>query len=114
MLAELKVPTVLISGNHDNHDDSSLYRRHGPVVDDAGVTFLDEVEGSTISLLDGEMVIWGRAMDDHHPGFRPLHGVPGRPGGRTASDPWYVVLGHGRLRWRSAPEHVDALVAHHR
>jgi DNA repair exonuclease SbcCD nuclease subunit len=100
VLAELDVPTVLISGNHDIHDDASLYRRHGPVVDGAGVTFLDAVEGSTISLLDGQMTIWGRAMDDHHPGFRPLHGVPERP----ARDAWYVVLGHGHYVGAESPD----------
>lgn len=93
VLAKLELPTVLISGNHDIHDDASLYRRHEPVVGGAGVTFIDELEGTTLRLLDDELVIWGRAMDDHHPGFRPLHGVPGRAEGDA--DRWYVVLGHG-------------------
>jgi DNA repair exonuclease SbcCD nuclease subunit len=39
-------------------------------------------------------------MDDHHPGFRPLHGVPPRP------DPeaWYVVMGHGHYVGGESPE----------
>jgi DNA repair exonuclease SbcCD nuclease subunit len=100
VLAKLDMPTVLISGNHDVHDATSLYRRHEPVVGGAGVTFIDELEGTTLRLFDGELVIWGRAMDDHHPGFRPLHGVPARPEG----DNWYVVLGHGHYIGQEAPD----------
>jgi exonuclease SbcD len=100
ILAGLDVVTVLISGNHDVHDDGSLYRRHEPVVGGAGVTFIDEVEGATVELLDGALHLWGRAMDDHHPGFRPLQGVPGRPD----PDAWYVVLGHGHYVGGEPPE----------
>ena len=87
VLAKLDVPTVLISGNHDIHDDASLYGRHEPVVGEHGVTFIDELEAATLRLLDEEFVIWGRAMGETTiPGFRPLHGVPTRAA--AAADSW--------------------------
>jgi DNA repair exonuclease SbcCD nuclease subunit len=99
VLAKLPCPTVMINGNHDLYDDAGLYRRFGEVVGDAGVTFLDHLEGTSTAMLDGEVTLWGRAMDDHHPGFRPLQGVPHRP-----DDGWYVVLGHGHYVGAEPPE----------
>jgi DNA repair protein SbcD/Mre11 len=99
VLAGLPVPTVLIAGNHDIYDDAGLYRRFCHVVGGSGVTFLDRLEGTTITILDGAVTLWGRAMDDHHPGFRPLHGVPSRP-----EEGWYVVLGHGHHVGDEPPE----------
>ena len=83
--------TVLIVGNHDVHDDSSLYRRHGHVVSGSHTVFFDELHGTTSELFDGDLVLWGKAMDEHSARYRPLHGVPGRPD----ADAWYLVLGHG-------------------
>jgi DNA repair exonuclease SbcCD nuclease subunit len=83
--------SALIVGNHDVHDDTSLYRRHGHVVERSETVFFDELHGSTNHLLDGELVLWGRAMDEHSQRYRPLHGVVDRP----EHDAWYVVLGHG-------------------
>lgn len=88
-LAAIDATCVVMNGNHDLHDDRSLYRtwdsNPGPVV------FLDRTEGSTVDLLGGALTVWGKAMDDHHRGFRPLHDVPPHPG----ADRWWVVLGHG-------------------
>jgi DNA repair exonuclease SbcCD nuclease subunit len=99
VIADLPCPTVMICGNHDVLDESGLYRRFGHVVGGAGVTFLDQADGSSTTILDGAMTLWGRAMDDHHPGFRPLQGVPERP-----ADGWYVVLGHGHYVGNESPE----------
>ena len=83
--------SALIVGNHDVHDDTSLYRRHGHVVERSETVFFDELHGTTNHLLDGDLVLWGRAMDEHSQRYRPLHGVVDRP----EHDAWYVVLGHG-------------------
>lgn len=96
-LGALGVPCIVIAGNHDVHDERTIYRP--PLVDGSGVHFLDDEEGSTLELLNGALTVWGRAMPAHHRGYRPLHGVPGRPGGDT----WWVVLGHGHLD----PDHDD-------
>ena len=87
-LGRLGRPCVLLAGNHDLHDERSLYR--GPEIAASGVVFLDHPDGRSIDLLDGDLRIWGRAMVSHERRYRPLHGVPGRPQG-----PWWVVVGHG-------------------
>ncbi len=83
--------TLLIVGNHDVHDDSSLYRRHIDALDATSTVFFPELEGSLEHLLDGDLVVWGKAMDEHSARYRPLHGVIERP----ALDAWFMVLGHG-------------------
>ncbi len=90
-LIGLGVTCVLINGNHDLHDERSPYRHRAD--DGDGLIFLDRQAGSTIELFDGALHVWGRAMDDHHRGFRPLAEVPPRP----ADDAWWVVLGHGHF-----------------
>lgn len=90
ILDRLPGQCVVMVGNHDVHDDRSLYRRHRHIVDNTGVVLLDEHAGSEVRLFDGSVHFWGRAMDEHSPQFRPLAGVASHPG-----DAWYLVLGHG-------------------
>jgi DNA repair protein SbcD/Mre11 len=88
-LAALGAPCILTTGNHDAHDHRTLYPTD--VVGRHDLVFLDHPGGRTVELLDGDLVVWGKAMDDHHRGFRPLHDVPERP----RHDAWWVVIGHG-------------------
>ncbi|MGF1599998.1 MAG: exonuclease SbcCD subunit D [Acidimicrobiales bacterium] len=90
-LGNLGVPCVVINGNHDVHDERSIYT--GSVAHDAGVVFLDDHGGTTVELLDGHLVLWGKAMPVHDRGFRPLRNVPPRP----RHDAWWVVVGHGHF-----------------
>ncbi|MFV0525554.1 MAG: exonuclease SbcCD subunit D [Acidimicrobiales bacterium] len=87
-LAALPGRCVVTSGNHDLHDGRSLYRDW---LDHPDLVVLDRPDGVTVELMDGAMMLWGKAMDDHHRGFRPLDGVPARP----RADAWWVVMGHG-------------------
>lgn len=95
----LPVPCVLLAGNHDVHDHSGIYRRHAAHVSRAGVHFLGDDVGSTLEVLDGALTLWGKAMDEHSPTFRPLHGVAPRP-----DDGWFVVMGHGHYVGDVPPE----------
>ena len=90
-LGNLGVPCALIAGNHDVHDERSVYETG--LVDGSGVVFLDDHEGTMVELLDGALTIWGKAMPVHDRWFRPLRDVPPRP----RDDAWWVVLGHGHL-----------------
>lgn len=90
-LGNLGRPCVIINGNHDVHDERTLF--HDGAVDPSGVVFLDNPEGSTVDLLDGALSLWGKAMPMHHQGFKPLQDVPSRP----RDDAWWVVLGHGHF-----------------
>ncbi|MEL6985142.1 MAG: metallophosphoesterase [Actinomycetota bacterium] len=91
-LARLEPTCVLINGNHDLHDDRSLYPT-GETLSADELVFLDRLDGHTVEVLDGAVHLWGKAMDDHHRGFRPLHGIPPRP----RPDAWWVAVGHGHF-----------------
>ena len=88
-LGQLGVPCVVISGNHDVHDERTIYRPGS--VDGSGVIFLDDHAGTTVELLGGELVVWGRAMEVHDRTFRPLHGVPAGPA--TTPGGWCSATG---------------------
>lgn len=115
ILAGLPCPTVMICGNHDLHEEDGIFRRYAHHVEGAGITYLAERDGEVVTILDGAVAVWGKAMDDHHPDYRPLHGVPARPEG----DQWWVVLGHGHYvgdepphkQMRSSPITDDDIAA---
>ena len=90
-LGALSMPCVLIAGNHDVHDEATLYG--SPTIARSGVQFFTEPEGSAMSLFDGQLHVWSKAMPSHDRQFRPLLDVPPRP----ANDAWWVVLGHGHF-----------------
>lgn len=97
---------VVMVGNHDVHDDGSLYHRHRNVVDDTGVHLIDAHEGAVVRLFDDTLHLWGKAMDEHSPAFRPLAGVPTR-----ADHPaWYLVMGHGHYVEDPAESHRSSLI----
>jgi DNA repair exonuclease SbcCD nuclease subunit len=92
-LGKLPTPVVLLPGNHDVHDDGSLYLRYEHLVLDAGIHLIGEHGGEVLDQLDG-IRFWGRAMPEHSPSFQPLGGAP-EPGEVRENDAWYVVLAHG-------------------
>jgi DNA repair protein SbcD/Mre11 len=83
-------PVVLLAGNHDVLDGSSVHHRFGARDRCAQTMLLDQLDGSIVEVPGTDIVVWGRAMVEHAPWFRPLAGVPPRPAGR-----WSVVTGHG-------------------
>jgi DNA repair exonuclease SbcCD nuclease subunit len=101
-LAALPGFTVLIAGNHDVHDDTSLYQpeRYGGALAAKDIVFFDELSGAVNHVLDGEVMLWARAMDEHSDRYRPLHGVAPR----QQHDGWYIVLGHGLHIGNDSPE----------
>jgi DNA repair protein SbcD/Mre11 len=107
-------PVVLMVGNHDTLDSTSVHHRFAAGSRCQQVQFLDDPDGSTVEVPGTDIVVWGRAMVDHEPTFRPLHGHPPRTEGR-----WHVIAGHGlwvgqAVAGRSSPifpEDLDALEA---
>lgn len=108
----LRVPCVVMPGNHDQYDDGSVHRRiHLP--DLCGpVHMLTDPAGSALELSDLGVTFWGRPVVDHCPEFRPLEGAPGRAGGG-----WHVALAHGfhvprgEDSYRSSPVRVEEIEA---
>ena len=82
--------TVLLVGNHDVHDHTSLYDRYAGAVTETSVHVLLDHAGATVDLLDGALRVWGKAMDEHSPDYQPLHGTTDDTG-----EGWFVVMGHG-------------------
>ena len=107
LLASSEVPVVIIPGNHDVHDESSLWERCRAEVAGSGVLLLDDHAGSSLDLFDGALHIWGKAMAEHEPGYRPLADVPIRPDAE-----WFVVAGHGHLNLTPDDRHRSSPITH--
>ena len=93
-------PVVLMVGNHDVLNDTSVHHRFRAPERCANVTMLDDPDGSVVEVPGTDVVVWGRAMVEHEPRYRPLAGVPKKPATR-----WGVVAGHGVLIRRVRPSH---------
>jgi exonuclease SbcD len=111
-LDRLHCPSVLLVGNHDAFHDSSVHHRF-----DAGnrcrdVLFLDDPDGSMVEVPGTDVVVWGRAMIEHEPAYKPFQGLPSRPDGA-----WAIAAGHGLVvpeptPYRSStigPDDLDAV-----
>ncbi|MCY4094233.1 MAG: metallophosphoesterase [Gammaproteobacteria bacterium] len=91
-LSKIDCPVVLIPGNHDVHDDTSVWRKFDPTELGSHVYPIMEHEGDLIEFPDLGATLWGRAMDEHSPNYEPLLGVP-----RIDRDNWYIGMAHGQV-----------------
>jgi DNA repair exonuclease SbcCD nuclease subunit len=83
-------PVVLIVGNHDSLNETSVHHRFAAEARCKQVTFLDDPAGTSVEVPGTDILVWGKAMVEHDPGYRPLAGAPGRVEGR-----WNVIAAHG-------------------
>ena len=74
----LRCPVVMLPGNHDVHDESSVWNRFD--FDEAGehVHGLMSHDGNCVTLDEIGARVWGKAMAEHAPENYPLVGVPER------------------------------------
>lgn len=93
-------PVILLVGNHDTLHESSVHHRFSAESRCAQVQLLDNPEGSVVPVPDTDVVVWGRAMIEHEPAFRPMAGIPPRP-----SDKWAIVAAHGLIVADDRPSH---------
>jgi DNA repair exonuclease SbcCD nuclease subunit len=87
-LDRLRMPVVILPGNHDPHMAGSAYERM-ELPDH--VVVLSEPDGASVELPTLGVELWGRP----HISFadsRPLSGLPPR-----GDQPWQVALAHGHL-----------------
>lgn len=89
-ISRAQMPVLMIPGNHDAHDERSIYAALDPSVLPRNLHLILEPEGRTLRFPDLETQIWGRALVEHSPEYRPLAGVP-------APDPelWNIAMAHG-------------------
>ena len=85
-LGALGKPVVVLPGNHDTLLTIAWRSPRLPPnlklmrTDGSDMVFLEKLG----------LAVWGRPVYDHHPGNRPLAGLPARPQGC-----WYVPMAHG-------------------
>ena len=89
-LDRLRQPVVILPGNHDCLRTNAIYDRHDLTAGASHVHVVRRLEGETIEFSELGAVVWGRAMEEHEPGFSPLAEIPGRDEGR-----WCIAMGHG-------------------
>ena len=91
-LARVSCPVVLLPGNHDVHDDASVWHRLELAAAGHHVHALLDHDGNRIDFDDLGTTVWGRAMAEHAPANVPLHAAPERQ-----EHVWNVGLAHGHV-----------------
>jgi DNA repair protein SbcD/Mre11 len=107
----LVCPVVVIRGNHDVVDGRSVHERLMTATGLEHVRVIDDHDGCVVEVPGTDVVIWGRAMLEHEPGYRPFAGLPEPPPGR-----WTIATGHGLVledgsAGRSSPIFASDLAA---
>jgi DNA repair exonuclease SbcCD nuclease subunit len=106
-LDRLRQPVVILPGNHDVLRTNAIYDRHDFTAGAPHVHVIRQLDGETLEFPDLEVLVWGRAMEEHEPAFRPLAHIPGRDDRR-----WCVAMGHGFFyEERQRPERSSPIFA---
>ncbi len=110
-LGTLACPVVVIRGNHDVFEGKSVYDRLVTLAGLDHVHVIDDHDGRIVEIPGTDVVVWGRAMLEHEPGYRPFAGLPEPPAGR-----WTIATGHGLVvedgpQGRSSPIFMSDLAA---
>ncbi len=95
-MARLKVPAIVLPGNHDLAHKTSVYRRQPFDEAPDNLRVIRDPEGETLAFPELELELWGRAMLSHTPDFHPLHGMPEPTEGR-----WLVAMAHGHFHFEN-------------
>ncbi len=89
-IARARMPVVMIPGNHDAHDERSIYSPLPPSALPRNLHLILEPEGRLIEFADIKARVWGRALVEHSPEYRPLMGIP-----EPAPAMWNIGMAHG-------------------
>lgn len=103
-LGRLDCPVVLLVGNHDALHDRSVHHRFEALGRGDHVLLLDDPAGSSVAVPGTDVVVWGRAMVEHEPAYRPFAGVPARP-----ADVWSIAAGHGLVVTTPTPDRSSTI-----
>lgn len=106
-LARLGRPVVILPGNHDSFSTNAIHDRHDMAAGAPHVHVIRGRDGQTIDFPELDLVVWGRAMEEHAPDWSPLARIPPRDDRR-----WCVALGHGFFyAQRQRPERSSPIFA---
>jgi DNA repair exonuclease SbcCD nuclease subunit len=89
-IARAAMEVVMVPGNHDAHDERSIYAQLRPGQLPANLHLILEPEGRAIDFPHLAARVWGRALIEHSPDYRPLAGLPAPAPAR-----WNIALAHG-------------------
>jgi DNA repair exonuclease SbcCD nuclease subunit len=96
-IGRVSCPVVLIPGNHDCYDGSSIYRRFDFRAIGDHVHPLYAEEGEVVVFEELGLTVWGKGLVEHAPANRPMAGVPGRDAEARPAGHWLVGLAHGHF-----------------
>ncbi|HJU10692.1 MAG TPA: DNA repair exonuclease [Candidatus Binataceae bacterium] len=109
-IARARMPVVMIPGNHDAHDERSIYAALPAASLPRNLHLILEPEGVSLQFPDLSAHIWGRALVEHSPEYRPLSGLP-----EPMPHVWNIGLAHGFFTEvetnRSSPITPDEIAA---
>lgn len=107
-LDRLRQPVIILPGNHDALYPNAIHDRHDLTDGASHVHVIRRLNGESIDLPELEVVVWGRAMEEHDPTFQPLAHLPGRVDRR-----WCLAMAHGFFYAdRQRPERSSPIFAH--
>jgi exonuclease SbcD len=89
-IGDAQMPVVMIPGNHDAHDERSIYAALAPGALPRNLHLILEPDGRSIDFPDLAARVWGRALVEHSPDYRPLSGIP-----KPEPGLWNIALAHG-------------------
>ena len=106
-LGRLHQPVVILPGNHDSLDTNAVYDRPDVTAGARHVHVIRRRDGEAIDFPELDVVVWGRAMEEHAPDFSPLAHIPGRENRR-----WFLAMAHGFFyEARQRPERSSPIFA---
>jgi DNA repair exonuclease SbcCD nuclease subunit len=89
-IARAQMPVVMIPGNHDAHDERSIYAAVSPASLPRNLHLILDPEGVSLEFPELAAHVWGRALVEHSPEYRPLSGLP-----EPLPHAWNIGLAHG-------------------
>ena len=92
-------PVITLPGNHDLYHRESLYRREPFRNVPSNFYLFTNHAGETVTLPELGLDLWGRAMTEHTPEFRPLEGMPA-----ARDEHWLVALAHAHFHFPNDTE----------
>jgi DNA repair exonuclease SbcCD nuclease subunit len=105
-IGRARMEVVMVPGNHDAHDERSIYAALAAARLPRNLHLILEPDGRTIDFPGLAARIWGRALVEHSPDYRPLAGMPA-----PAPERWNIALAHGLFTEDESSERSSQITA---
>ncbi|HUY19009.1 MAG TPA: metallophosphoesterase [Candidatus Binataceae bacterium] len=105
-IGRARMEVVMVPGNHDAHDERSIYAAIAASRLPANLHLILEPDGHAIDFPDLAARTWGRALVEHSPDYRPLARIPAPAPGR-----WNIALAHGLFTDDAGSERSSQITA---